>query len=557
MTSDDTSALRNWIATASSSLFDEMQTAWDDFAANPNVVMTLHGGYDTGKSALLRRLLVDAAVDVPEWLTISGVPTTFRNQDVNLFGLTLRDTPGVMSGADSSRDTLNNAEAEQSLLLTDGLILLFNPQLATGDVDAVRALVDAGWPGAALVLVIGRFDLAMDPADNPDGYRELADRKRAELRAMLGLTDSHRVHVVAADAFAIGGSAQSPDPAIWDAYREWDGIEDLTQRLKALHDEDGVIRGSAHERYWSTAAATVRAGLVDERTSLAEALQFAQSERERTGHRLEQLTGIREQAEARLDRVVHDSVRTAVEAESSPAQAKEALKSDLDAWFDTTAAEVDNLISDLIADREHERSRPAFERFTRFLDDLDGLTRSQTKADPKSGTVIITKVSEGVLKTLKATIESDGRTVEEIRKERVEQARRARAAASAGKEAGATTSRTAGAKKSGFPTTENLARIYSVGQEMLPIAQELTSLILQHRAEQAEAQAAKARRDTLRRLEQDRAGEACRLAMSEAEPLFAEAKRLIEDEASDSVALIPSLESSLASIDALLASYPS
>ena len=70
-----TSGLRSWLSEASGA--DEVEgldSQWADFASNTQPVVTLFGAYDTGKSSIIRRLLVDSGKPIPEWLTVSARP---------------------------------------------------------------------------------------------------------------------------------------------------------------------------------------------------------------------------------------------------------------------------------------------------------------------------------------------------------------------------------------------------------------------------------------------------------------------------------------------------
>ena len=58
----------------------EADRQWKRFASVGLPVVTMYGSYDTGKSALLRRLIVDSGSVVPEWLTISARHETFGSQ---------------------------------------------------------------------------------------------------------------------------------------------------------------------------------------------------------------------------------------------------------------------------------------------------------------------------------------------------------------------------------------------------------------------------------------------------------------------------------------------
>src|SRR4051794_32172357 len=82
-------------------------SAWDQFAASDRPVVTLFGAYDPGKGAPVRRLLVDAGREVPEWVPISARHETFEVGAIDFRGVSLRDTPGLAPGADDARAVAN------------------------------------------------------------------------------------------------------------------------------------------------------------------------------------------------------------------------------------------------------------------------------------------------------------------------------------------------------------------------------------------------------------------------------------------------------------------
>ena len=75
----------------------------------------------------------------------------------------------------------------------------------------LQALVRRGWAPGSLWFVISRFDEGVDPESDPDGYRELAERKTHELRRAPGLDASVPVFVVSQDFAQMAGSEQ-PGP---------------------------------------------------------------------------------------------------------------------------------------------------------------------------------------------------------------------------------------------------------------------------------------------------------------------------------------------------------
>ena len=50
-------------------------------------MVTFFGPYDSGKSTLLKRLLVDEGCKVPDWLTISPRPETFEQNKIEALGV--------------------------------------------------------------------------------------------------------------------------------------------------------------------------------------------------------------------------------------------------------------------------------------------------------------------------------------------------------------------------------------------------------------------------------------------------------------------------------------
>ena len=81
------------------------------------------------------------------------------------------------------------------------------------------------------IAVIAQADaMGIDPEDDVDGMRELAERKRSELvqqledtagRALPGL----QVLSVAADPYEEQARAAHPKRSDFDPYREWDGVD--------------------------------------------------------------------------------------------------------------------------------------------------------------------------------------------------------------------------------------------------------------------------------------------------------------------------------------------
>lgn len=566
MTTDSTT-VRAWIRAVSPAAADGLSGRWAAYEGCEVPVVTLHGAYSTGKTALLRRLLVDGGQPVPEWLSISGGPATFESREAPADGLILRDSPGVMPGAAGARDDLNNIEATAALLLTDAMILMFNPQLATSDRDWVRELLDQDWPKGSVQYVIGRFDLAIDPTDSPTGYAELAERKRSELRAILGLPADTPIHVIAQDPFGLTGASQTLDASVWDPNRDWDGVADLRASLQSLPPLPD-LRAAAASRFWSTAASDVRAELLIQQQEANDALAFATSEERRQEQRLTRLSTIEDEAAVNLTRLVEDSTRTAVESEHSPDQARASLQADIEAWFTQTMAELDVLRAEVIGEAEQERSRPAFAQFMSFLDSLSALKSepAASNADPLLVTLTNT-VGDGLMSAFKSAIEADGLTIDEIKKAkaaRIRDAQKAAAtvtgsstAAPTGGSARRTTSSAAKkAAESGSTSMESWTKAYEVSNSLLPLAKEMVSLLVQNYEDAKAAEASVARRRQIREQMHRTATAAAGQIMNAVQPSFDDVRQLIRGQAAPAVSTIAGLKRTLDQIGAWLADGP-
>lgn len=264
MSNFDIQAAKKWLdEIPGGSLTDVFDVQWKQFASEPRPVATVFGSYDTGKSSLIRRLLVDTGVEVPEWLTISARHETFEVRGVVLAGCVIRDTPGLAVGAKDVRGGETNTKlAQEAIGLTDIAIVTVTPQLATGERELIRDLIDSGWSTDALWFVISRFDEAgHDPDSDLDGYKNLAQRKIAELRESLGLDPNTPVFVVAQDPFQYAGAERDVDRDIWDDTRDWDGMAELSAALDRVGGSDlGLLRAATEQRFWSQVVATVVGG---------------------------------------------------------------------------------------------------------------------------------------------------------------------------------------------------------------------------------------------------------------------------------------------------------
>lgn len=351
------------------------QLVWQDGTVEVPTV-TFFGAFDCGKSSLLRRLLVDDDIAVPDWLTISARHETFSASDIRYRGANLRDTPGVDPGASDARGTNNTATALAAIRTTDVLVVVVTSQLLTGERELIASVMEQPWPAGSLWFVISRFDEAgVDPDGDLAGYRELVERKTRELadelERTLGRAPSVRVFTAAPDPYGIAGRDQHPDRMMWDPFRQWDGMDLLADALAGVSVDAVILRRATTARFW----------LTEVRVQLA--LQSAQADdaagAERTTHELkmrldqfeDRLRELRASARNDLDAAVGAVIDQAlISAVLTDDSLRTRLTEALERWLERQATEFDALVQDLDDQLDHQVQRPSWERLQILLDSM-------------------------------------------------------------------------------------------------------------------------------------------------------------------------------------------
>jgi hypothetical protein len=284
----DDSRLDAWIHQVTDALSelvgqDEAQARaarWRERAATNELSVMVFGPYDSGKTTLVKRLLTEAGVPVPEWLTVSGAPETTESRTVGCGDLAFIDTPGTSSG-----DTTSDDEASGMLPLADVLLITMTTKLfSDADGEGDRILEAARGHRDAVRFVVTQTDrTSVDPTDRPVDHRALMDTKKAELSRLLASAgipvELSSLHAVSADPFGSVGSRTSPTPADYSKGAGWDGIEALRADLATLPAHHATLRRATALRFWQ-AVGTGAVTAADRRASelesaLAEARQTA------------------------------------------------------------------------------------------------------------------------------------------------------------------------------------------------------------------------------------------------------------------------------------------
>ncbi|MET9566300.1 GTPase domain-containing protein [Streptomyces tauricus] len=372
---------------------DEVTALWAEFRDSTAVRVTVYGPYDAGKSSLVKRLLVEDGTAVPSWLTIGARPETFVVGREISAGLEYADTPGISAGHPE-----HEAAADNALGVTDALLVVLPPQLATTGVEHIRAVATGSlfgpkasllYPAGALLLAVGRMDEAgIDPQDNPDAYRRLCARKRDELAALLargaddGLpSDDVPVHLVAADPYGLG---------VFDGPTgDWDGIAGLRADLAVLVDRRPELRAAAEVRLWSRVATQALDEAGNERTQTRLAADEARRELAQLATVTTELDIVAAAARAELQASVHELLSSAVEnlhgagEAEIRAEAEGGLGKVLAGWSTRWGAELDRLVRQTdteLAARAQRAAAMAFQHFVGTLTDPPVLHTPQATA---------------------------------------------------------------------------------------------------------------------------------------------------------------------------------
>ncbi|WP_433796541.1 GTPase [Actinoplanes sp. CA-252034] len=221
-----------WLHEVAESLRDEPEFAADlrrlkALALGPPR-LAFCGDYSTGKSSLIRRLLVDSELPIPPGLEIRADPTTTHWAEYPWLDVVLVDTPGLRSGKAE-----HDERAREALTEAAGVLFLFDNDLMT---DAPEGVAEVARERA--LYVINRADRLGDPVDDPRTFGGRVRRKRAELRDALAAHGAdvpiERIFCVASDPSGLAGSRTDVDASHFDRFRDWDGLADVAEALTDL-----------------------------------------------------------------------------------------------------------------------------------------------------------------------------------------------------------------------------------------------------------------------------------------------------------------------------------
>lgn len=395
---------------AGASATDELEAQWSAHAALRAPVVTLFGSYDSGKSTLLKRLLVDADVTVPDWLTVAARRENFEINEIELLGCLLRDTPGIVSG-----NPEHDLTAREALTTTDVILVVLPPQLITGDREAILAVVsgESFRSGGiqlreALAFAMCKMDEGTyNPEDDPDGYREYLKDKRRELLEILDRArvnaDPEKIFGVAADPFQTVVNAKNPGHSAYGSFRDWDGIAALNAWLSSLPQSLKVLRPLARRRFLCAAAEAHRASLARRIVDVDLGLQETKANEERFALLRQQLDALLRHARSALDAVIEDELNTAAHARLDDQRAiasfvEPRLEKAVARWCEDQSAELETLIANAEAEVQ-ARKESRGEKKTRRLFEED---TEDSEYQTRPGKKMVNSLAEKAQRALRA-----------------------------------------------------------------------------------------------------------------------------------------------------------
>jgi len=390
----------NWVAEIGDAIIkitgdDRLRQAvedWQQHARRTSVVVAVHGPYDSGKSTLIKRILVEDGTSVPDWLTVSGRRETLSVSPVASQGIIYVDTPGTAGG-----NPEHDAVAAEAVRTADVVMLVITPQMLAEDAKWIRSFAAGTYysmiplplfPDGSLFLVIAQSDTAgVDPVDSADGFRALCGSKRQELDEMLALGQGEsrlNIHIVSADPF--GRVAANPAPLPGDyAAADWDGMIELRADLGASRDRLDELRVAGKIRYWCLLGKKTVEAAGEEIAELKPVLEEAQSRRAHRSQLETSLAALNEAAIADLQVGLADELGGLVSMAGTDdsglmVEAERRLQERLESWYATYTRKMGELAAEVDAELDIERVRPASQQFDAWVCDLATVPRAREQS---------------------------------------------------------------------------------------------------------------------------------------------------------------------------------
>ena len=429
-------------------IVDEQESRWVDFSREPLARVAIFGACAAGKSSLLKRLLVEFGVDVPEWLLVAGQRQTFKVDRITLDGFVIVDTPGLSSG-EGEHDELTLG----ALQLADAYLWVMPPQLMTADREFVIGLMSGKLlspslpsrvvTGACLAAISRMDEAGADPEDDPAGYEARCMAKREELARALaehGVDSQLRsVHTVAADPYASVGDLPTPEKGDYFSPSGWsDGVDELIAALRAIPGDSAQLRSLAGLRYTALSAQAVLDAMTPELHERRLGLKTCENEQKRIELQLAQVQAMLDEAQSSLEDLLETEFLHAergLRTVTREGIEKICRKGDeaVQRWRDRTAKELDGLVEQILGEVKERDASPAMDRFFRLAG--SEFVEPGTGAEVRRVIGVLKKVTPAVRNGVRDYAEAKlGKSLKQVAAQ-LKQASRAREGLAKGREA--------------------------------------------------------------------------------------------------------------------------
>lgn len=370
---------------ASETLVQE-RIRWEEFRELDTLEVVIFGAYDAGKTSLLKRLLADWKVPIPEWVSVSGRRETFESKRVKARGLGLVDTPGLGSGSIEHDELTLTA-----MRLADAYLWVLPPQLVTTGKERFLEVIfgEVGIAEATIAIVARMDEAGVDPNDNETGFAELCTKKKEELSSFIAESSTTRqlrsIHCIVADPYQMVGNTPNPKPEFYDIGRNWDEMADLAREVLDLQKQRRNLRPQAERRFVRLLMSDVRDELRLLTGDLALSDEGMKNEVERHAIYEQRLDALQRQTRAELHRMLEDALLSVSRSGNLGADSirslEEILAKVIDEWSEGSFAEYLQLAGELELEVRERMTSPSMDGFRRFAQDTEN--REENTKAPK------------------------------------------------------------------------------------------------------------------------------------------------------------------------------
>ncbi|WP_327250541.1 GTPase domain-containing protein [Streptomyces sp. NBC_01244] len=370
---------------------DLADAVWAEAAERPEPTVVLFGTQNSGKTTLLRRLLVEEGADVPSWAVVSARKETYRNGEAWSARLRYVDTPGIGAG-----DSGHAERAAQAVLTADAVLLVLDQVpggTSEGDLLALvgGTFVDPSrphpFPPGALLLALTKSDDRGRLPGTP-GFGELAATLSASVRAKLRAVRSPEplpaIHFITADPGGMTSDLRTDQlrKTHYAASRAWDGIAGLRDDLAGLEVRTPELRAAAGVRYWSARSRLAIDGTRRDIGDLETVIEGGDLRRQRHVLLESELEALRGDAVAELRALMRERLRTLAQVlptdvtdETLSKAALERIAQIARAWDGSWTAKLRRLGRQVEWAQETSRSQPGSQAFLAYADDVAEILR--------------------------------------------------------------------------------------------------------------------------------------------------------------------------------------